>query len=434
MTCKIFGTVLKSNLYKMKRDTLIIGVLIAAGLLYRIFLASLAVNDPRFDVATYESLAKDFLGGRLAIDCCAKNSGYSGFLALIYFFFGTGNHQAVQSVQIVLDLASGLLLYRVSRIYFSASSAVITFLIYMLNPLTSSYTGILLPEVVSIFFLSLLLFVISKQNNISSVTVWFFTGFLLGIMVFIRTQFFILAVLFAPVFTLFCVHKGKRLIFAVIVTVAFIIASSYSLAGNYLLYERITFIPPYGPGFMQMYEVFTRTGPYPEVPEEYSFDDPVRQSMLIDYFQAPLHEKSEITNLYTKKFQEKIRVDWLLFIKKYYYSMFWIWDKRHLYYYQDPFYAIDHFPIKIGNAVLLALALTGLVKFSVSKKFSALRNPLYVVSTVFLVGASVIYPLVSYESRHTITLYGLVFLWAGYGVVSWRTLVNFYFRRKKQYE
>ena len=131
------------------------------GLLFRLFLAFNAYNTIVFDAKGYSDFAIELLSGKWPIDCCAKNMGYGAFLAVIYNFFGIENLTAVRLVHIVIDLMSAALLYQTAKKIFNQKAALFSFIIYLFNPFTAAFTGLVLAETVSIFLVSLLLYPIA---------------------------------------------------------------------------------------------------------------------------------------------------------------------------------------------------------------------------------------------------------------------------------
>jgi len=78
--------------------------------------------------------------------------GYPAFLAGIYWLFGTGNFRAVLLIQILLDLATCLIVADLARRLASERAARSAFLLTALCPFLANYSAALLTETLEIFF------------------------------------------------------------------------------------------------------------------------------------------------------------------------------------------------------------------------------------------------------------------------------------------
>ncbi len=83
--------------------------------------------------------------------------GYPAFLAAIFFLFGPGNLKAVLLTQILVDLATCLIVADLTRRAVSGRAARIAFVAAALCPFLANYTAAELTETLSIFFTALAL-------------------------------------------------------------------------------------------------------------------------------------------------------------------------------------------------------------------------------------------------------------------------------------
>ncbi len=87
----------------------------------------------------------------------ARLPGYPAFLAVIFWFFGAGNFRAVLLAQILIDLASCLLIADMARRTVSERAGRIAFVLAGLGPFLANYAVAELTETLEIFFTALAL-------------------------------------------------------------------------------------------------------------------------------------------------------------------------------------------------------------------------------------------------------------------------------------
>jgi len=83
--------------------------------------------------------------------------GYPAFLAGIFWLFGAGNFKAVMLTQILVDLATCLIVADLARRMVSERAARITFVLAALYPFLANYAAAVLTETLEIFFTALAL-------------------------------------------------------------------------------------------------------------------------------------------------------------------------------------------------------------------------------------------------------------------------------------
>jgi 4-amino-4-deoxy-L-arabinose transferase-like glycosyltransferase len=407
-------------------------ILLAIGFIYRLFLSSFAQTGNFWDMANYYYYAKSFLGGQIFSDCCLKNVGYGAFLAGIYRIFGFDNYQAVRITQIILDLTIAILVYFTSKNIFNKKTALFSFILYILNPLTSSYTGFRLPEIISILYITGIVFLLSLKSFKSNRVIWLLFGILLGLTLFTRMQFLYFSFFILIAFTAHFKQKKIKILFFLISVSGFLIASSYSLYSNYRNFNKISLTPPYTSKYLNIYSNFYNTMRYSEIITDYIKVDPKYSEIINEYFIAldynDLTKVIKVDEKYKVLFFEKIKTDWPIFLKNTMQNLVWLWDKDHLFAYADPFYPADIIPIRIMNIFLLALFIIGIIAFIIQRRTKIFRNPVMIFSVLFFLYLSTAVPLVSNESRHVMIYYSIIMLWAGYGIY---TFFHIFYRKRK---
>jgi 4-amino-4-deoxy-L-arabinose transferase-like glycosyltransferase len=379
-------------------------ILLVLGFLFRLFLAFNAYDTIVFDAKGYSDFAVQFLRGGWPIDCCAKNMGYPAFLAAVYGLFGIENLPAVRLVHVLVDMGSALLVWKVAKKIFSPRAAYLSFLIYLFNPFTSAFTGLVLAETVSIFLLLLMLFFIVNKR-------WFLAGVVAGLLLFVRHSFYY----FLPVF--FGVIGGIRgikgmglLLFA---GIGFVLASSYSLVINYKTFGKPSLVPLYNLKYEIIYLNFYRWK-YPEV--EFMGELPEYGQVVQSYWNTPLAGKAAHSEKYKQLLIARLPGEWPVFVSNLFQNVLWLWDKDHLYTYADRFYPADRWPMRILNIGLISLWGIGVIWEIGKKGRKILYEPVFVFSVLLFAYITALFPLLSNESRHTIIYYPLLSLWAGNGI------------------
>ncbi len=418
--CRYLGGERRSNMKTERIFSILLSnklifftVFISLGVLLRVYLASFAYKKLVFDMYEYHAYALKILGGENVIDCCLKNMGYPVVLAGIYALFGVGNLEVVRFVNILLEMSVAIILYIVGKNFFNKNVGTLAFILYVINPFTSSFTGLILAESATIFFLSILVYILSRPQFQKLPISWLLFGVLLGWIVFIKHSFYQFSLGIILAFFLFMFQGKKRILFLFISLIGFIIASTYSLIGNYRNYRQLSVVPPYSMQSGILYGMFYLER-YREIPQDPP-PHPEFTKMALEFDSEPI-PKTEFNKKYTKLFWEKMSSDWPIYIKRVVSNTIRLWDKDHLYVYEDPFHPYDLWPLRIANFILLACFLFGIGNYLWIQKFNVFHEPLALFTIFLFIYMLLAYPIVSSESRHTIFFYSLLILWAAYGM------------------
>lgn len=398
---------------KRVRRILIIVFIIVFGMLLRFFFASHAYPLLVFDAKAYVDHAQEFLRGSFPVDLRHKNMGYSLFLAIIFWFRGGNDIAFVKFIQIFLDLSAGIFIWIAARKVFSQKTSDVALFLYMINPFTSSYVGILLPEVLSCFFVGLLLTVTTRKGFRSNILIWFLVGLLLGLLLFVKPSLLFFAIGVIGMISFLCFKKGVILKFLIVSLVGFLLASSYTLIINYKSFGQVLFTPPYSTIGGQTYLMMFYADRYPEV--EFWGITPQLRRMYEEYESTPNSQISDWNKRYISLIFPKLASEPVNFLSHYVKNLFWLWDKDHLSVYQDSWYPADRYILRVINLVFLGLCIVGIVRY-LGRGLKALHEPFVVVTLILLAVMSLWFPLVSNESRHTIPFYPLLYFWAAYGI------------------
>lgn len=394
------------------KKTLLVVFIILCGVILRMYLASHAYPEVVFDGKAYIDYAQEFLRGSFPLDPRNKNMGYPLFLA-IAFWIGGNDIAWVKFIQIAFDLATGIMIWKAAQTVFSRRVSLSVLLLYMINPFTSSYTGILLPEVLSCFLVALTLFIVTRVCFRRSMALWFIFGLLLGFNLFVKSSLVYFSLGTMVCIGFLCIQKETIWKFIVISFIGFLIASSYTLIVNYRSLGKIAIAPPYSTMFGQTYVMSFFAGRYPEV--EFWGVAPELTRIMAEYGQTPNALIPEWNRRYLNLFVTKAIREPFNVLSHYVQNIFWLWDKDHLSVYEDPWYPADRYPLRVMNLVLLGFGIVGCVRY-MRKDRKSWREPFVLLTVVLAATMTLQFPLVSNESRHTIPFYPLLFFWAGYGM------------------
>jgi 4-amino-4-deoxy-L-arabinose transferase-like glycosyltransferase len=129
--------------------------------LFLVFRAPAVVDDSRL----YADIAKNWLqhgvygitNSGMIMPTLSRLPGYPAFLAATFWLFGIDNFRAVLLVQIIIDLATCLLIADMARRLFSDRAAKAAFLLAAFCPFLANYAAAALTETMEIFFTALAL-------------------------------------------------------------------------------------------------------------------------------------------------------------------------------------------------------------------------------------------------------------------------------------
>lgn len=133
---------------------------------------------------------------------------YSIFLAIIYKIFGI-NLNTVRIIQAILDTAGCLLLFFILCNYFKEKIAFAGLALAAFCPVTAVYTNLLNPESLTVFFMILSLWLLSKSGRSGNPWLFFAIGISTVLMGYSRLEFFGFVFIFGGYLILTQIKKEK---------------------------------------------------------------------------------------------------------------------------------------------------------------------------------------------------------------------------------
>ena len=386
------------ELLDMKHNVLLIFLIFVAGVLFRLWFISLAPQPFMGDQTEYEwYAAKIFLHPQMLESFSFRSYPYPLFLATVYKFVGFGNHEAIFFLQAILDAFSGVMV-------FLMTGSWIAFILYQINPFTSGYVGVILSEVLSIFFITATIlfgaFFVKKPK--------FATGFLFGLAAGLAAETRNAAFLWAaiPIGLAYLFIRSKKYFFAILLGV--IVTIIYPLYVNWRDYKEISIttvdsifarelwngailktLPPFAhdlniAGLREMYMEF------------YSERNPGRTS----------DERKAIAKKYMNSAFSIIKNDPIDYIKVRLDKMWYMWQKENVFFYEEPGFNQHKAYTYALNLAILVLAAFGL--------WRARRNWLWWTIIGTVIYGTLVFSITHAEYRLTIPFYPLLVIAASW--------------------
>jgi hypothetical protein len=389
-------------------------IVIAAGYLFQFLIA---VNAPRAifgDMTSYHEYAIAFTQGKYQGICCNKNPGYGVFLGVIYRFFGPGHPEALIAIQTGLNILSALLVYLASGKILGEKPATGALFLGLFNPLTAAYAGYRLSETVTLSLISWLVFLYSHLRTDKFRFGWLAVGFVSGLILFVRMQFYYFAAASYLLPLLFVRSFNNKLKYTALAATFFIIANLYSLTVNYHDFRAVSFNAPYHAFYGALYSNFFNDFRYPELTRDFDALNMDYSAVALEFFQTPYQNLHEFEAKYRQLFLQRIPNDWPAFLTNTLRNFVWMWDKYFLYVYEDKFLPYSAVIARITNLIFLVFGTVGIVGYR--KSGGQGRKLLLALTLVLFVYISTMFTLVSNESRHALPFYPLLTFWAGGGI------------------
>jgi len=323
------------------------------GILFRLWFTTLTPHDLIGDQYVYDYFARGILqNGIFAMS--DRVYGYPLILVTLYKLFGSNNINNIYLIQAIIDTLTAFMILIIGKVVFRKPTiAWISFFLYLFNPFSSAYTGVLLTEVWAIFII-ILISLLAIYLVISKKKLFFFMLILfLGFLPQVRPSFFIFSIgAFSALLLLSKILlKSSKWVFIYSVSVLlFSLSFLYSVMGNLKYYDQFSpltadnlfvrelylsmFVGRHvrGPLINQgekVVEIFNELTPLPKNSQE-------RREIADKYFKIAVNE-----------FSKNPASSLIHHIKK----MWYVWEKYYIFYYYKSF--LEEFPflpvIYFGN-------------------------------------------------------------------------------------
>jgi len=433
----------------MKKELFFLILAFIGGVLFRLWFISLSPQPFGWDQYEYEMYAaKIFSHPWMMASHSYRSYPYPLLLALFYKVVGFGNHQAVFLLQAVMDSFVGIMIYMILRILRSRAG-LIGLILYLINPFTSGYVGVLLAEVMTGFFITgtiLLGMVFVKKANLVNGIMF---GLFAGLAAETRNAAFVWAAI--PVGLALMINskseyrnpkqyqnsnvqnsKQKHVLFRIwnffrfefvsnfvlrasnlSVCIGFLLTLLYPLVTNWREYHELNVTTVDSILARELFNgaILSRLPPFtyvypPEVQnmygEYYSEYDPGRTT----------RERKAMADKYMGKAWAIIKRDPRGYLQNRIEKMWYVWQKENIFFYTEPGFERHRMVTYWGNSALLLLAACGLWFWP--KKGSFVRWS--IIGTILY--GTLAFSVTHAEYRLTIPFYPLLILAASVGIAA----------------
>lgn len=402
----------------MKRTYLLVFLFIL-GLVFRFWLINLVPQPFAHDQLQYHNYARGIVEKGLFAHTF-RLYGYPMLIAPVYFLFGSDNATAWKIFQIIMDTSTAVLVFLMAKhLFINKRVAYISYLLYLFNPFTSAYAGVLLTEVASIFFTALMIYffiLFIKQRKLKYLVLLVFT---MGYLTQVRSTFFFytLLLLVAVIYILRHLQPavGKWLQLSLLTIFIYFLPYIYTISGNAVIYKQFSLLTV-DDFFIQNMYLSLYVDRWPYHPNENTLF-PRQVGQVFGEFSFGVKNAEERKAL-SKKYWD---LSWTELTGKpvYYISRaltkcWYIWEKHTLFYYQE----LSNQPVLTWlywvNLASLFSGLAGFLSWILSKKMSFEQRIFGIFSISLIAYLTVIHIFSVSEERFSLPAYPLVFLFMGY--------------------
>ncbi len=426
---------------KQSNIAVLIG-LFCIGVLFRLWIAALVPQPFVYDQEEYYGYALGIIKHGLHADLY-RLYGYPLIITPLIYFFGVKSAVPWTLFHAILDTATAVLVYWIARYLSSprtprkdsgqargssvqkdwipgpsisagrqardddSTAAWIAFLLYLFNPFTAGYVGVLLSEVVTVFLVTLVSALLIRFVEKQSSRMLFVLALLLGFLPQVRPVFILLS--FATV-CLLVRTKPYRVKMATIIL--FSIPFWYTIAGNAVYYKQLSILGVEPTVVRELYaSLFIGRG-MPFTDTKWG-DWPVEAQKAWGAFTAPKDAagRRDVADRHLRMATEIIRRDPFRFIQSRIAKMGYVWEKHFLYpYVMGKPSALTKALTYWGNLALLAAAAIGMVL-----AWKRNRRVVLVASSFFLY-ISLAHIFSTSEERFSLPAYPWLMIFAAYSL------------------
>jgi hypothetical protein len=399
-------------------EPLLVCILFLGSIVFRLWFISLVPQPFAWDQDEYQWYAtKIFYHPQMLAAHTYRSYPYPLFLAVLYKFVGFANHQALFTVQAIIDAATGVLVYLLLSVVTRRKPvALLGMFLYGINPITSGYVGVGLSEILTSFFITATIATGVWFVKKPGLPRGFLFGFCAGMAAETRNAAFIWAAIPILLTVPFIGWKRNTMGYAAI-GLGVLLTMLYPLHVNWREYRQISFTT-----VDSFYAKELFNGAVLKVLPPFTYTYPVvTNQMFYEYYsefypdRTPADRKAMAAKYY-KKAWDLIVADPLDYIRWRFFKMWYVWQKENVFFYKEPNFRTTRPFVYFGNVVLLCLALIGMIKGLRSGVSGSVRW----IWLSFL--GSVLYVTLAFSFTHaeyriTVPFYPLLIMSAAYGMV-----------------
>lgn len=423
-----------------RKELLFLIAIFITGILYRLWIVRLVPQPFIGDQPEYYSFIRGILKYGLHADTIFLY-GYPMLIAPLVYAFGFISKPWIVFHAIV-DSTTGILVYFIARKLFERSPrsiAWIALVLYIMNPYTSAYVGVLLTEVVAIFLMTLICVMFLRFLIDKKFLYLMLLAFLLGYLPQVRPSFVFLTIMLI-VYTgiLSWRYLKKNKIKVVAIFILYSLPFTYNVVTNIVHYRQIAPLMVDNFFIREVYVslLVDRGTPSfatrqinwpPEVYEAWNeFSNPSTPS-----------DRRSMERKFMRTFFNRIQENPRHFVYSRVKKLLYVWEKHFLYQFiQGRENAHIDFAVYWGNIVLF---MSGLVGFFASirsavrhKQLVSFRFSIFTATIILYITIAHIFSVT--EERFSLPGYPLVILYASYMLSTiWTFCLRFQKLRRKNW-
>jgi hypothetical protein len=410
----------------MKRIKLPFILILLAGLgfAYRIFIALLVKQPVIYDQFEYINYAFKMLERPLFAEP-ARLYGYPLLIAPILKIFGINDPMPWIIIQSLIDIATAVLVYKIAANIFSGERwyiALISYILYLFNPFTAAYVGVLLSEIPSIFMVTCIVYLAILFLQKRKIGYLLLIAFISGFLPQVRPSFvfFTAGIMLLSGFWIIQAKNKIGVIFTTLGLMAamYILPFSYTLASNYVNYGEVMPLTVDRVFWREVYlsNFIGRGIPFAANPE---WDWPQEAYRVWWEYSMPTTKAGRVAMAakYEKLSLMVISADIPKFVKLHLNKLWYVWEKHFIY----PYYlGLDTPLIRLlvywSNVILLVSGWLGLGLYIKNSYQSVNKKRLligWIVAILFMY-ISAVHVFSTSEERFSLPAYPLIAVFAGY--------------------
>ena len=407
----------------LQRNQLGLLAFLIAGILFRLLLVRWVPQPRIWDQEQYYGYAHGILAEGIHADT-VRLYGYPLIIAPFIALFGDGFQWPLTIFQAVLDTSTGLLVYYLAKKLFhsfSPACAWLAFVLYLVNPFTSAYVGVILTEVSAIFLLTSIMYLLILLFDHWSIRKAVLTLFLLGYLPQIRPSFHYFAVVGFLFLCFLAVKRRQTIAQIAVMLLFFLLPYSYTIVTNVVRYNQFALQSVDDVFIREVYiSLFIERA---AAPGDTNFAWPQDVYATWWDFSSPTtpEGRREVREKYKQLAWKRISADPSSFLSSRLRKAWYIWEKHYLFPYVSEPGGITTRTLVYGGNLLLILFFTlgfllWFVRIARRLKGEEWKRGSFVLLLILYITFAHIFS--TSEERFSLPAYPFLFLFAGFALVN----------------
>ncbi len=345
-------------------------------------------------------------------------------VAVWFKLFGVGNAMAWKFMQVLGDVLIAFLVYLTAKDVFGRKlPATIAFILYCASPFVAVYAGMMLTEVSSVFCIVLFIFLWHRYFLTKKILYLVSGVFFMSYLSEIRPVYFYFMVGLFVVTLLLMLKMRVSWYKWIPIIVAFILPISYAIAGNYVMFGRISPLVVDG-GFSRQLvgsEYMEGRAPHP-IDRPGGFPDRVVAMQWALGWPYDGAHRDSMANDELKEGIAIARKDPMHFLRERLNKAWYIWEKQYLFIFTEAPQAIET-AVSITNLLLILFAVLGITYFG-TRPMQWHQRIIWLTCIAIILYTTVAHMVSDGEERYSLPAYPILFIFAGYALSIIKDLVR----------